>query len=416
MTTTEGTTPVATETQQQDNQPTTTEIVPVSLDAAAFAAVAPAAAPAQPAATPAADKAAAPAAGDAPAATTDAPADAAPITETTSIKDLAKLNLDELLMTEGKKPEAAAKPAEGAEPKPEGEISEADKELAGIKTPSIPKPRFDEVNNKAKTLEEENEKLALENARLRGFAEGVTSKGTTSTPETTKDPIAEIESDLATLNSDKDLAIINIAKEFDEGKITMVEAEQRKAAVFKNVDAIKAVLNTRLEEAKSVPQQPIEEIHRTVNSDPRLQQATAKLVADNPWLNAVPPEATELLKQIATQEMVKAGIPNVPTVESTWQLRQRIAMVGQRLGYDKLQVQATTPAKATPPAPAVTPEQRKEKLDLAAAHPPAPGVGGTTALGTDAIGAVVNDQSVSVRDLAKTLPKDTLERVLGLTG
>jgi hypothetical protein len=445
MTTTEGTTAPA------DNASTatqTTESLPLDMYSAAHVlakqatAPAPAAAPAP--ATPAATAdtvsgaAADPAASDA-AASLEASITAALAQELqakpTVVKDagpdvrsIAKLSMEDIekALAEGKDVSTpAATPADAltGDTVAGAEDDEGDSPATPTdpKAPMIPKGRFDQVLTKSKQAEEAANKLAGDKQKLeqelayyKGLAEGRTPDKKGDAPPV--DPIKEIETSLQRLERDHEEAVLKIATEFDEGKITMVEAEKRKGTVNRNRATIERNLHAMMDKAHAEAHQPDPEVvAQTIQADPVLQDNTQKLMETNPWLKSLTKDATDLLYNVALERMNREGIANEPTPQATWKLRVFMYEAGKSLGFDKLPAPAapasTTSQDADPNATAITADQRKAKLALAAQHPPAPNVGGTTSLGTDAASSVVNNKQASVRDLAM-LPAETLEKML----
>lgn len=315
---------------------------------------------------------------------------------------------------------------EGATTSAEGKEGEPAKT-----TPMIPKPRLDEVLNKNKEqdealeaankrtreLEAELQKEREEKAYLKGLAEGKGQPGSDKKEPTAQDQVAEIDADLNQLEKDRRAAIKAVAKKFDDGEIKLEEYEEQKANLETQAGKIKNVLVKKRNDIveQSQPQPKYEEVAANINADPRLQKATDALMQQHPWLNYIPIAAAEMLTNIAQQEMQKDGLnPNVADVETTWQLRQYIARVGKSLGYDRI---AAAPAqgdqgKANGTANGKQPSasDRSAKLDLAAAHPPAPGLGGTAAPTSTLDG--INFDTVSVRDLSKQIPLKQIEDML----
>ena len=291
------------------------------------------------------------------------------------------------------------------------------------KTPMIPKNRLDQVLNRSKLAEAEAKKLAdkaieLEKqvAYFKGLADGKTPADKGGDTPTPADPAKVIESSLNRLESDYEAAIVKVAEEFDDGKITMKEAELRKANINRNRDTIRNNLWREMEKVHAEQNQPDPEAAKAgILADPILTSNTKQLMDQNPWLGALPQAATDVLYNMALGEMDRRGIANVPTPEATWALRVLMYEAGVALGFNKIAVAATpttptTTQKVDGQSP--TADQRKAKLELANGHPPAPNVGGTTSPGTDVVSAAVNDKNVSARDLAKMLPNQTFDKLL----
>ena len=412
--------------------------VPMSLDAAAFVATT-STQPVAPAAAPAADNAEG---GDNAAAEalrkvleSDEPAKTGDVDGQSSaeprVRDFAKHGTDELEKLLRSGGDTDALPAKGEQP-----AAGADQDDDAGKTPTIPKARFDEVNGERKELkgkvsesEQELERLrqqaakdAEEKAYLKGLLEG---RGAINQPEgytstggkPPVDKLKEFDDDLVKLDKDRKEAIKNLAKEYEDGKITMPDMIERQ----ENINASAAELRRRIESVKHEYVQQAnapkhEDVKASINADPRLQTATKALFDKNPWIGHIPPAGAEVLLGLATQAMVKDGHKNEPTVESTWMLRQYMVKVGKDLGYDKLATAGasntnangnTDKTKAQPTA-----EQRKAKLELASELPPAPNLGGSANLPTDALGGI-DYNSVGVRELSAMLPKETIGKLLG---
>lgn len=357
------------------------------------------------------------------------------ITEETSVRELSKLSTEELqkfldsdedidLDTLDK---SSGKAGEGKGDDPEGLDT-----LSGDKgSPTIPKPRFDEVN--ARVKEKEDRIAALEadlaksrenEAYLRGLSEGRKSPGQGGDSQgdnaSKVDPIKQLDTKLLQINRDYEAALDEIITKFDDGDINMktFELEKRKLGQIagKLQRSVVAERQALIEERNNKENTPDpKSVVEQINANPRLRAATEKLVEDNPWINHVPPEGVDMLYNVALIEMEKRKIPNEPTAESTYQLRKLMFMAGKKFGFDKINAASGMPGKvdnlnAAPGGDKPTVEQRKEKLELANQHPAAPGTGGTNAP-TDTLNHI-NYDTVSVRELANMLPTSQMQKML----
>lgn len=352
-----------------------------------------------------------------------------------SFKDLRSLNPDEintLLAADDDNFKLPEKKAEGDDAA--GKEGEAEGAADGGKkaTPMIPKPRLDEALNKGKEKDEAltaSEKRAQEleaqlakereeKAYYRGLAEGAKQNGAQPAAPA-KDPLAEIDADLNTLEKDRLAAIKLAAKKFDDGEMKMEDFKEEEDKINRQASRLRGViLNKRQKvvEEQSKPAEPdIAAEEAAINADPRLAAATNTLMDKNPWLSHLPEPAVKMLTVLAAQEMQRLGQdPTQPTPEATWQLRQQMVNVGKSLGYDRITAgaaPATQPNGKANGGAQPTAEQRAAKLALAGQQPPAPNLGGTAAPTSTLDG--INFDTVKVQDMAKDMPLAQIEQMLG---
>lgn len=286
------------------------------------------------------------------------------------------------------------------------------------KVAMIPKPRFDAVLTEKNNLAAENMKLREEKAFLAGVAAKTTTQAD-SQPQVAVDPIKEINDKIVEIDKTVEQEIEKVAKQFDNGDITLVDFEREKKKINQNARVlITGQINRRnkllAERNKPTPEQ----IQAEIDNDPDLIAARSDLVKENPWITNTPDNVLDELAQLAQIRLVKQGVEIKQDVDTQWKISWTLAQIGKELGYAT--VYAEKPGTPAAPAPTVktanngyspTPAQTSAKKQLATQTPPLPTMGGST--GPLKPGTDVNVEETSVDDLAK-LPASTLQKMAGL--
>lgn len=256
--------------------------------------------------------------------------------------------------------------------------------------PMIPKPRFDEVLQRAEAAEQTA-------AYWKGVADGTGNKGTTpqGTPQTPPpapvDPLAEIDA--------KRLAL---AEKFDNGEITAPEWEKQRLELDRK--AMKIAEDNLLQRVQ-VPKPD------TSATDLLLEERTAQIADQHPYARLVFPDQEgapdpvmdgrrQMLMAEAHQNVTAAnpGLQNGPRADLL--MRAELARLTDVYGpvwFKDANVQRPTPA--TPAAPAkspITPQQRLDKIITQAQQPPALGQRGTSGdrqgISDASIGSLTDDE------------------------
>lgn len=252
--------------------------------------------------------------------------------------------------------------------------------------PSIPKPRFDEVNNKLKATEE----TALELARKLGHAEAqleAAKQQNTAAPAAPAtpavDPVQVLNHAIIRLNQQKEEKELKIAEEYDTGTMTEVEKVKAYKALEKEyAQAVTPLYNQRnqLIERSNAPDPEI--VEQQIIDDPWLKSQTQELIKQHPWLETVNESLYNVLHDQAYNQLLAEGRNITQDVAGTWLLRQKIAEVGKSFGLssDAATVAANTPKPLSPEA-----QNRQAKINLANNHPPSLGQVGSTHVSTSPI-------------------------------
>jgi hypothetical protein len=276
---------------------------------------------------------------------------------------------------------------------------------------TIPKPRFDEVNNKLRDAE-------LENARLRGRLEAATPLAP-ATPAAAPQPTPQ----------DRTLAINaqidTLAKQFDDGEITLTQYKQQERSFEAQLQAIR-------EEAllAKVPKQ-----QQPAAGDDSLyvHQQTQQVVTEHPWVSVFEQVGTDadwaLVRERAQADMKERNVDLSNRAAADLELRKTMGRMMDDLGpvlvatraqkqgivLPNGQPQAQATPAATPQKPPLSPaaQARAEKLDLAGNAPPnlAALSGGTDDGGMPSAAAI---EMMSDEDIA-ALPRGVQEKILGLS-
>lgn len=328
--------------------------------------------------------------------------------------------------------EAAGTSPEGEQQAPE-QVSAAtppEQERQQPEPPPVPYGRFAEVNRKARDLE-------LENARLRGLAEGVRTAGPRQ-PAQEAPPEPTPEQKRAAVETEWDQQIEALAKRYDDGEISLADhgkALRRMNAEYQGkVDAAVRQPDTQQPSREPDP----EALERDINDDSGVRRATAHLADDNPWLRqptpglrralqedlaAIQPRGEGWARHIAAQ--AGHNYDRLGVRSQTVFLRIGMVAAAKEAGLDQqysrtipqaAPAAAETPAKPQPgsrPNPgALTPEQRRAKAGLARSHPPdltqAGSPAGTSQAVTDADIEGMTDEEIAA------LPEATRKKLMGL--
>jgi cell division septum initiation protein DivIVA len=256
----------------------------------------------------------------------------------------------------------------------------------------VPKARLDQVLQELKALRERDAEKDKQLAYFAGQLHAGGSRPSEGQQAVQQaDPVAENEA-----------KIDGLYERYDSGEIGMAELKRQERQLLKERDAIVA------ERSRPSPEQ----VAQQIQSDPYLAEKTAQLEAANPWLDNVPPAIVQhSLLPLAYQILAEQGIKPGADVRSTLVLRHAVVHAGKILGLDQRagqQPQANSlPVDPRPPAP--TPEQRRQKLDLARTHPPAMASAGTGAA-TGQTYTTEDIDKMSDVDLA-ALPASVLEQL-----
>lgn len=314
--------------------------------------------------------------------------------------------------------EAKAEEAAAAQPQADAATGQpAAAAPAAAQPQTIPKARFDEVNARARQAEEHAAKLAADNAYLRGLADargGIPATGTPAAPPAQQTP----EQRLAAVRAEK----ATLAKQFDEGELTMADFEAKRDALE---DKIEALRDERLNErmiAKTGSQ-------ASEGSALYVETITRQLEKDHPWVGefeAVGSDADwNYLKQLGIERCISKGIDIRQGEIGRYELRKAVAEIADELGPSLLASkmaranraapaigQTSQPQPTTPPlSPSV--RARQAKLDVAAGAPPdlaaMPGVPANPGVYSEA-----QVMSMSEDEYAR-LPEGVRQKLLGIT-
>ncbi len=181
-------------------------------------------------------------------------------------------------------------------PAPE-ETAKADAEEIGIKPPESPKAddEGEKVPVKALVVERQQKRaLAEENAYLKGRLDALAVKEPEIKPE---DELGRVHAQRMKLASDHEAAVIAVAEQFDNGEITLAEAERKKVELAKSSKAADQELLQKGKQIFTAMNQPTEEqiasAWKKAESLPNVVEASAKMDAENPWFGQLTQFARE---------------------------------------------------------------------------------------------------------------------------
>jgi hypothetical protein len=239
------------------------------------------------------------------------------------------------------KPEA---PAQAPAAKPE-----AAKPAGQQDQPMIPKARLDEVLKKQSDLERRN--AFLEGA-LSAQGQLKSGEAAPAAPEPPKRTLDHIDADK-----------VSLAKQFDEGKLSATEWQEKLVELDREARALSAPAPTANQQA---------------GDDLFLEHLTDQLEQKHPYSKLIEEDSHwQFLETEAMRQLAAEGVRIGKSATDTFILRQRMAQLtdvyGPTMTGKSIQKKSAGPAATTTtppnPAPAKSAAARAEKLDMAARHP-----------------------------------------------
>lgn len=286
--------------------------------------------------------------------------------------------------------------------------------------PGIPPQRLAKEAEKRRTVEQENEELRAqlaEREKREAYEQGL--KDANKQPE--ENPLQIIETNITNLDQTYRAEVIKLANQYKEGDLDPVEYEEAKFKVQDNYERIRGDFLQKHQEVYEQQTAPTpQQVEQRVATDPALNQHTESLAQANPWLGHLSDSQLHHLNTLATSALAQQGVGanNTDAVQYVTQVRSAMCQIGVEMGFDKLAPApadpSAVPADPNKPDPGTvpTPEQRKEKLDLASQHPPHPTKGGVDAP-TD-VSNTIDYETITDAELASALPTSVLEKMVGL--
>jgi hypothetical protein len=266
-------------------------------------------------------------------------------------------------------------------------------------TPMIPKPRLDEVLSK---LEEANTRAAyfegVANARLNVPAGTPINNGQAAAPAA---PEPTFDDKIAELESKK----LELADEYDNGKLTFKETTQKQADIDRE---IRAVMDARHAEQLNAAKTEGRTTARTEVMAQHIDQAARDIATNHPYVSEIDnhPNGKNIWNFIdgeAQRNLIARGV-NPAQAHSNLQVRLELmkekAVLTDKYGptLTGKQVQTSAPAPSTTPAaapaaapaaPAETAEQRLAKIAMASNQPPS-----TTNLGNAGVQSEITESDI----------------------
>lgn len=345
-----------------------------------------------------------------------------------STKELENMSMEELegLLTQSQETtdentppaDANTPPAdtvEGGEDPENPPASQDDPQDNGQNQNGIPPQRLAKEADKRRTAEERLEALEEENRKLRE-AQAYNQGKEDATKPAPVDPLKVIEENIQNLDTAYDQEADKIAKSYEKGDLTYSQMKAAERQLDKNYNNTRDGFEqeyAQLQQKQSAPTP--EQINHQLQTDTGLQQHTIALAEANPWLANLNEAQSVNLNTLAENNLASQGITrqNTDPVNFVAQVRSVMCQIGVDMGFDKLlaPANADVPAKDDP-GTKPTPEQRKDKLDLATKHPPHPTKGGVDAP-TD-VSNTIDWENITDAELANSLPQSTLEKMAGL--
>jgi hypothetical protein len=274
---------------------------------------------------------------------------------------------------------------------------------------SIPKPRFDEINQRARNLAKDNIRLEAERDTLQRLIDsgritvegGKTSATFAAAEKTPQEQIAELQAEQRAL-----------AKQFSDGAFDADEWEEKRQGIDNRIWDLRSRSQNGANGA--TPKSP----------DLYLDEKTAEIEQQFPILQHLTKEQLQPIAKMAIAYMEFEEKPfNANDPRSVLDLRRRVAQMASQKYYLEGEepapdgqnnsasgAPATQPTASARPGGGVTPLQRAGKIALAASHPPnlnqSPGgtKGGLPSLTEESL------VGMTTEDIA-ALPPEVLDRI-----
>lgn len=294
---------------------------------------------------------------------------------------------------------------------------------AASSAPTVPLAALKETREKVRSAAEENEELKQQLAYMAGQLDAMKTSGTApaalpSSPAAVVDPydqhLQAVDTELVARNEKFKADKMALAKTYDDAELTYSELirqqEQLEAGYYRDITPL-VQQREDINRAKAAPNPEV--VHERLVNDPWVAQRTEQIRAENPWIDRIPQTLFDTLTDQAAQVMQSRGIALDSSPDATVVLRQTIAEVGKKWGLDAFGTQPAAPSGA--PATAMpTVEQRKDKLTLAANHPPSIGKTGMSGQPDDMSARLASDK-VTATEIANSLSQAEIERLLGVS-
>jgi len=321
---------------------------------------------------------------------------------------LAALEAEEAGSEEPKQETGQGSEDPPAIPKPKEEPAPPPPEKG--ETPMIPKPRFDEVSQRATEAEQQA-------AYWRGVAEA-RQQQTGAPPASTEPPKPTPEDRLAQIQSEQD----TLAAKYDDGELTMAEYKAAERKLNGQEQAIRE--EVILSKVKPAPAPPSGE------DDAYLDDLTAKIEQAHPWVSVFEQAGTDadwnVVKQAAISNLVEQGIDPTKGTRGKIALREEIAvlidsygpiLVGERAKAKGIEIPAASaPAQQQPKPGELSPEAkaRQAKLSQQSGAPP-----DVTAMGGQSRSSTAEPGEAEINEMTdeeiSQLPVAVKNRLLGIT-
>lgn len=245
---------------------------------------------------------------------------------------------------------AARAGTEGEPGQPKEQAQGQQQQEQPVETPMIPKPRFDEVAERARQAEQHA-------AYWRGVAEARQQPGQPGQPAQQQQPQATPEQRIAEFDKQIDA----LSTKFDNGEITMAELRRQERELQRQQEAVRTA-------SQQAPQQSQP---RQANDDLFLESKTAQLEQAHPWIKVFEAVGTDahwgLLKAEAIDNLTKQGIDPRQGNWGRLQLRTEIARLADEYGPSLVAERAKAQGIALPGQSQEQPAQNQQRQPSPAA-------------------------------------------------
>lgn len=270
----------------------------------------------------------------------------------------------------GEQPSTAAAAQQEQQQEPVTQPPAATTAPPGTSPSGVPYERFQQVNRRARTLEEENAYLK---GALAVLKEQGGSPAAPAPDQQGRQPAAPAANTPEQAIAAAEERAIEAARRFDTGEITAEEltrVQTQAAREIATAQVAAAMQATR--PAASAPSSMTDEI--------LLEQHVQQLEANVPVLKALNAQQMNFLRMTAEAEAAAAGQPYQATPRDTMRLREHVANLATAMApYWGIQAPAAPPGQTAPQNGTQPPRQqglspsaqnRLRKMDMAAGLPP----------------------------------------------
>jgi hypothetical protein len=270
--------------------------------------------------------------------------------------------------------------------------------------PPVPYERFAEVNAAYRQLAD---KTAFLEGQISLYQQGVVGRvpdASTSAGQPAPQPGRVEQSPVDQQIASLEEQLVGLAEKYDAGELSLKDFKLAELKVTRQHTTLVS------QQAASISAQASPQ--RAYADELLLEQISANLEAQNPYLRVMPDNMIVVLKTMAEQEAALLGQPYGSGTAETARLRQHIAVLSGQYGprwLPNVPVQPSAPTATANPLSAQA-RSRADKLTLASTLPPSPSAMGQNAASTGRL-TDADILAMSEEDLM-ALPAETRRQIM----